>query len=236
MANEYSATWFERFLRPISAVQTEAEAAFLARQLPQPDYSRLLDIACGEGRHALALARRGYQVVGVDREPAALALATRTVGPTATFVEQDMRDLRRLCGTFDAAMVLWQSFGYFDDLTNLDILLQIRDKLAHHGRLILDVYHRGFFERHQGTRTMAGPGSTTRERKYMDGQRLIVELDYGSGGEADRFEWRLYTPDELGLLATELGYRCLLICSGFDEALPATASSPRMQLVFQRQD
>lgn len=236
MANEYSAEWFQRFLRPISPAQTEAEVDFLARRLPQPEYTRVLDIACGEGRHALVLVRRGYQVVGVDRDTDALAIARASAGSTANFVEQDMRGLERLPGTFDAAVVLWQSFGYFDDSTNRDILRQIRDRLAPRGRLILDVYHRGFFEQHQETRTLTGTAAPVIERKYMNGDRLIVELDYGAGATGDRFEWQLFTPDELSAVAAGIGFTCLLICSGFDEETPATPSVPRMQLVFQKQD
>jgi SAM-dependent methyltransferase len=208
--------------------------AFVARQLPQPEYSCVLDVACGEGRHALGLARHGYRVVGVDRDASALALARVSAGREITFVEQDMRELDRLSCTFDAAIVLWQSFGYFDDMMNREVLRLIRDKLAPDGRLILDLYHRGFFEQHQGTRTLSGTEPPAIERKYMNGARLIVELDYGRAGAIDRFDWRLYTPDELTATAEEIGFTCLLMCSGFDEQSSAVASAPRMQVVFQK--
>src|SRR6266508_871470 len=67
MKNQYSTTWFEMFLQPIQPVQTEREVAFVARWLPQPAYTTVLDLCCGQGRHARALAARGYRVTGVDR-------------------------------------------------------------------------------------------------------------------------------------------------------------------------
>jgi SAM-dependent methyltransferase len=75
--NEYSPTWYELFLQPIAPEQTEREAAFVARWLPQPAYSAVLDLCCGPGRHARALAGRGYRVTGVDTNTAALAAARR---------------------------------------------------------------------------------------------------------------------------------------------------------------
>jgi hypothetical protein len=54
MKNQYSTTWFEVFLQPIQPVQTEREIAFIARWLPPPAYMTVLDLCCGQGRHARA--------------------------------------------------------------------------------------------------------------------------------------------------------------------------------------
>ncbi|HKG95752.1 MAG TPA: methyltransferase domain-containing protein [Gemmatimonadaceae bacterium] len=54
--------------------------AFLERALPRAAISRVLDLCCGPGRHALPLAERGYDVTGVDRDAAALGAARRAAG------------------------------------------------------------------------------------------------------------------------------------------------------------
>src|SRR5262249_17730629 len=73
-ASPMSSTWYESFFSPLAlefwrAVVppevTEAEVAFVERALGLKGSGRLLDLPCGHGRHALALARRGYQVTGV---------------------------------------------------------------------------------------------------------------------------------------------------------------------------
>ena len=61
-----------------------------------------------------------------------------------------MRNIQEISGSFDAISCLWQSFGFFDDSTNKDLLQKMNDKLNANGRLILYIYHRGFFEKHQG--------------------------------------------------------------------------------------
>jgi SAM-dependent methyltransferase len=137
-------------------------------------------------------------------------------------------------GAFDAVLSLWQSFGYFDDATNLDVLRQVRRALTPGGRLVLDVYHRGFFERHQGTRRFERAGTVITETKYMSGDRLTVHLTYGVGGDADIFDWQIYTPEELQELAATCGFRCLVACTGFEGRMLPSPETPRMQFVFEK--
>jgi len=232
--NEYSPTWYELFLKPIAPEQTEREAAFVAQWLPQPAYSVLLDLCCGPGRHARALAARGYRVTGVDSNAAALAAAWRVSDNTITYIQHDMRQLGEVPGTFDAITCLWQSFGYFDATTNADILRQISEKLRTGGRLVLDIYHRGFFESNQGTRHFERDGRAISETKRMDGDRLTVMLDYGKDLPTDSYAWQLFSPDAIAELARQYGFAQLLACAGFDSATPASAELARMQLVFER--
>src|SRR3982751_1143036 len=108
--NEYSPTWYELFLQPITPEQTEREAAFVARWLPLPAYTSVLDLCCGPGRHARVLAERGYRITGVDTNVAALAAARRVSDAAITYIQHDMRRLAELPGEFDAIICLWQSF------------------------------------------------------------------------------------------------------------------------------
>ncbi|WP_102127111.1 class I SAM-dependent methyltransferase [Deinococcus planocerae] len=233
--NTYTPTWFELFLATIEPAQTEREADFLARQLPLPALRRVLDLCCGTGRHAHALARRGYEVLGVDRDPDAVEKARAQAPEVCRFLVGDMRDLSEVPGDLDAALVLWQSFGFFDEATNAAVLRGLHGRLRPGGRLILDVYHRDFFEAHQGEGHFTRGGLAVAEHKRMAGGRLRVELDYGGEQEGDAFDWQLYTPGELEELARSVGLTCLLACTGFDERQPASAASPRMQLVFARE-
>lgn len=117
--------------------------------------------------------------------------------------------------------------------TVLDIQ-QITEKLRTSGRFILDIFHRGFFESHQGVWTLERGGRTVIERKWMSGNRLTVELDYGDGCVTDHFERRLYMPNEIIDLCSRFSLDCVLSCTEFDEAKPVTAENPRMQIVFEK--
>ncbi|MFN2182521.1 MAG: SAM-dependent methyltransferase [Anaerolineae bacterium] len=108
---------------------------------------RVLDLACGSGVHALRLAQRGVEVLGVDiapslvaycRERAAAAVAEEGVA-TAHFEQGDMRDLEYE-GEFDAVLLLSGSFGFYDDATNADVLARIAQALKPGGRVLIDVF------------------------------------------------------------------------------------------------
>jgi SAM-dependent methyltransferase len=173
-------------------------------------------------------------VTGVDLSAAALAAASGESSDGVVYIQRDMRNLDGLPGGFDAMVCLWQSFGYFDAETNAEVLAQIARKLKPGGRFVLDIYHRGFFERNQGARSFERGGAAVTETKRMDGDRLTVRLDYQPSGEADEFEWQLFTPESIRALAKLCGLTMLSVCAGFDETLPASAEQPRMQLVFER--
>ena len=158
----------------------------------------------------------------------------RTNAPAAHFIIADMRGLSALRGPFDAAVCLWQSFGYFNSDTNAAVLRDIAGLLRPGGRLVLDVYHRGFFERHDGERTLEVDGRSVTERRRLEGERLMVRLSYDDAGADDEFTWQLFMPDELIALASSTGLSAVIACSGFDEAAPASDQVPRYQLILQR--
>ena len=234
MPNDYSPHWFATFLDRYDSARTAAEIAWLVRQLPLPAYRRVLDVACGSGRHALPLAALGYHVTGVDRDSSAIATAQHHAPDGAVFCVGDMRDLRAVPGPFDAVLSLWQSFGYFDSATNAAVLGQMAACLCPGGRLILDLNHRDFFAAHQGERIIERADRTIRETGHLDGDRYTVTLDYGPAQPPDRFDWQIYTPAEIVALAAPLGLRPVLLCSEFDAAQPAGPDHARMQVVLAK--
>ena len=83
----------------------------------QPGMS-VLDVACGQGRHAVDLARRGFIVTGLDLSPVLLRrarTAAAAAGVDVTWREQDMRE--PIDGRFDAAINLFNAFGYLENET-----------------------------------------------------------------------------------------------------------------------
>ena len=193
--NVYSQEWYATFLDSIPAESTRTEVSFVERRLPVDAYPAILDLGCGPGRHASALARLGHRVLGVDVSESAIRRA-RAACPEATFEVRDMRDLRSLHGSFDGVVSLWHSFGYFDDDTNLDVLRQVRGALRPGGRAILDLYNRDHLEGRAAEQTVERGGRRVRTTRGWNGSRQAVALEYPGGGR-DEFEWRLYSPEEL---------------------------------------
>lgn len=111
------------------------------------EQGRALDVACGIGRHAVALAERGIEVTGLDISPSylgrarELAAAAGGAGETR-FVRGDMRRLDALDGRFDLVVNVWTSFGYYDDATNREVLGGMYDRVADGGALVLELVDR----------------------------------------------------------------------------------------------
>lgn len=231
-ANAYSPRWFQFFHAGIAADRTEREAAFVAGACPPPDFARVLDLCCGAGRHARALAARGYEVTGVERDAGAVA-AARALAGGPTYVRADVRDYLPAAGTFDAAVVLSQSFGYFDPAANARLLTRWADALRPGGRVVLDLWNPEFFLPRQGQRTFDLPGGTVRETTRLDGGRLFSRLEYPGGGQ-DAFEFQTFTGEEMTRLAASCGLTPVAACTNFDAACPPSADDPRIQFVLAR--
>ncbi|HEY9225591.1 MAG TPA: class I SAM-dependent methyltransferase [Gemmatimonadaceae bacterium] len=238
--NVYSRLWFSTFLGDVDADIVAPEVAFVEQQLPLGRYRTMLDLCCGPGRHLVPLAVDGYQVVGLDIDSDALDAARGSVQPfhDASFVRGDMRMLPVRTSALDSVICMWQSFGHFDEIGNRDLLAEMARVVRPGGGLLLDVYHREFYERTQGERRIERYGLRVVEQRWMDGNRLHVGLryEYKVGDErpvgVDEFDWQLYTPDELIAEAEQVGWKLRKVCSGFDESCAPSAERPRMQLVF----
>jgi SAM-dependent methyltransferase len=232
--NDYSPIWFDTFMQTISPEQTLREIAFLERQFPLPNYDSILDVCCGNGRHSLLLADRGYQVLGVDRNERAIEAASSKRLENAKFLNLDMRDIGTIPETYTGVILLWQSFGYYSEAENEKILGSISALLRCQGRLVMDIYNRDFFEKHQGEMDLTRNGETIVESKRMIGDRLKVSLRYSTSEVEDRFEWQVYTENKITEMVSRLGLKKNLSCTNYSEDSPVRRESPRMQIVFEK--
>jgi SAM-dependent methyltransferase len=230
--NAYSSRWFESFHMSIAETRTEKEVAFICACAPQPQFRKVLDICCGMGRHARALARRGYAVTGIERDPVAVTRA-RELGGGPVYFEADVRDHQPKIATYDLAIVLSQSFGYFDAAANRDLLQRLANGIGNGGRIILDLWNPEFFAAHQGQRDLETPAGLVHETKRVENGRLFVRLDYPGGGQDD-FEWQLFTSTEMRSMAESVGLQLRIACADFDTVTNPSPENPRIQFVLQK--
>lgn len=114
----------------------------IARLLALPPGARVLDVGCGAGRYARALAALGLRVTGVDLSESLLAQARRRspgLPGAPTYVRADMRDLP-FGPQFDGAVSLFTSFGYFErPEDDARVVASVARALVPGGRFLLDV-------------------------------------------------------------------------------------------------
>jgi cyclopropane fatty-acyl-phospholipid synthase-like methyltransferase len=111
-----------------------------------PGDGLILDLACGVGRHSIALARHGFRVVGIDISPEYIAkaeelAAAEGVSGRCRFVAGDMRRLKDLLGyhRFDAAICMFTSLGYYGPETDRDVLTQVKELSKERGLLVVEM-------------------------------------------------------------------------------------------------
>ena len=119
---------------------TTAEADFLARHLALAPGARVLDVACGDGRLALELARRGFRLTGVDISEDFLAAGRRSAGDQGLAIDWRLSDMRDLPWSedFDGAFCAGSSFGFLGDAGDRDFIQAVARTLKRGARLAID--------------------------------------------------------------------------------------------------
>jgi SAM-dependent methyltransferase len=137
--------WFETFFqgpavdfwtRAMTPALTLADVDFLEKTFDVKPGARLLDVPCGNGRHSMELARRGYRVTGIDLSDEFLAVAR--VQLDADWRKGDMRALELEPSTFDGAFCFGNSFGYLDHTSVVDFLSALAGAMKPAAKLVIE--------------------------------------------------------------------------------------------------
>ena len=137
--------WFETFFqgpavdfwtRAMSPALTKTDVDFLEKTFDVKPGARLLDVPCGNGRHSIELARRGYRTTGIDLSGEFLAAAR--AGLDGDWRKGDMRSLELEPAAFDGAFCFGNSFGYLDHAGVPAFLLALSGALRPGARLAIE--------------------------------------------------------------------------------------------------
>jgi D-alanine-D-alanine ligase len=199
---------------------TRREVDFIVSAAAVQPHSTILDLCCGQGRHCLELARRGFKnVLGVDRSRYLIRLAKKRAQNEALqvlFKEGDARNPRIAENSIDCVAIMGNSFGYFSNKQDDEKVLSAVAKLLRpSGQIVLDItdgahMHENFDKR--SWEWIDEHHFVCRERSISaDGERLIsreVIVQDEIGVIADQFyAERLYTRDSITRLLEKTGFR-----------------------------
>lgn len=178
---------YDEYLAERTPVEMDQLEALLALRPPL----RILDLPCGQGRHAIELARRGYDVTGVDLSPFMLKVAeerARAEGVRVRWLAGDMREAIA-DERFDVVLNLFTSLGYFaDEADDRRVVDAAASMLAPGGRFVLEVINgervmTQFQEREWFT---VGQAAVV-ERRTLDraSRRMVVERTVSTSNETE---------------------------------------------------
>lgn len=143
---EWFESWFDsRYYPLLYANRNDAEAKDavlrMAGILNLPDGARVLDLACGRGRHAIVLSSLKFDVTGVDLSVQSIKDASLNENEHLHFYVHDMRRPVAV-NYFDAVFNFFTSFGYFSsELDNVRTLNAVASSLKSKGRFVLDYFN-----------------------------------------------------------------------------------------------
>lgn len=197
--------------------------------------TRILDLCCGHGRHSIALAQAGADVVGVDLNEEALVVAidqSKTLGlQNVSFVKDDaLNFLRRQSNEFNVALILCNSFGIFRTMDRTALEL-VHKALAPNGKIILEVSNRDCILRYwQPEFWFKGENDTflLQKREFcLETSELTLHETRIIRGNTHDFSntMRIYSLHEILDMVTAVGFQSLEVFGGYDRQSPTKNSN-----------
>lgn len=219
---------------------TAADIGFVRRHLGAAPRARLVDVPCGAGRHALALARLGYRVTGIDLSEEAIARAAAAAEAErlpARFVRADMREFA-VDEPCDGALCLGNSLGYFGAGGMRAFFAKLARSVAIGGRLVLDTYACAeSILPFQEARDIVFEGGSYRARLRYDAMASILkteaQLTLGRERHRLRYAHHVVTSGELVRSLAEAGFMADALYGDTDDG-PYAPGSPRLLLTAVR--
>jgi SAM-dependent methyltransferase len=159
----------------------------LTHYLNLPEKAKVLDLACGKGRHSIYLNQLGFNVLGADLSENSIAEASKNSNEHLHFKVHDMREPFE--EKFDAIFNLFTSFGYFEnDDDNLTTLKAIRESLSEYGFAVID-----FMNVNQVIETLVPQEVKTVDgidfhiKRYVEDGHIFKEIDFEDQGRKFHF-------------------------------------------------
>lgn len=233
-----------RFEHYVESDKSRAQVDFIIDKLALEPGTKVLDLCCGQGRHLIDLARRGYDVVGLDLSEYMLdkcktAAAAEEIMPV--LVHADMREIG-FTAEFDAVINLFTSFGYLENEDEDQKVLKAASlALKGGGLLLMDVMNRdwlmGVFEPMEWHENRRGD-LVMAERKFDSISGRINSREVTIHQDGHRTETthsiRLYTYNELDKMLQQAGLIIQSIYGGYDST-PFDRQSRRMIVIARKE-
>lgn len=236
--------WFnsENYLKVYShRDESEAErlVELIVKSLGIKSDSKILDMACGSGRHAVIFAKRGFDVTAVDLSQMLLSDAkasARENDVKINFVLSDILDFQTT-QRFSLSLNLFTSFGYFDDdEDNFRVILKAYDLLIDGGYFVIDYFNKNYLLKNLiPTTVFSENGLRITQNRAIQGTRVVKNITIENGGSVEEFyeSVRLYSYDEMLDCINKAGFSIFKEYGNYNGNNFINESSPRL-IIFAK--
>lgn len=175
-------------------------------------HSKIIDLACGKGRHSIYLNKLGFDVLGLDLSKQSIEFDKQFENKTLKFLVHDMRNQIEY-SPVDAVFNLFTSFGYFEtEEEDKSVFRSVSDVLKNGGYFVLDFLNADFVRKN-----IVLQNSVEKEniifniKKYIDNECVIKEIDFEDNGKKFHFFERvkLTSPEKILTFAEEFGFELI---------------------------
>ncbi|MES2588046.1 MAG: class I SAM-dependent methyltransferase [Bacteroidota bacterium] len=235
-------TWFDSpFYHKLYQNRDFSEAEFFIKNLVDflqlQKNQKVLDLACGKGRHAFYLSQFGLEVLGLDLAENSILEAQKLTTENLSFDVHDMREIYPNT-KFDVVFNLFTSFGYFDDETdNLKVLSSINSMLNEDGKLVIDFMNATKIITNLVAKEEKSCEKTTFhiERNY-DGKHIFKNISFKDENQEYNFTERVQALKlaDFKMLLEKSGFELLHTFGDFSLASFDETNSPRLILIARK--
>jgi SAM-dependent methyltransferase len=204
-------------------VEAEQCIDLIEREVQPHPRAHIVDVGCGRGRHALILAKRGFDVTGLDLSPSAIDKARERADDAGLDVNFMVGDMREPLGTdvADGVVNLFTTFGYFeDDADNLQALRAMTEALRPGGWLVQDFLNVPYVHEHlvpHDERT-TDEGVTIQQDRAIENGRINKDITIEHDGRTYQYteSVRLLTLYDLTAMYDEVGLEVEAVYGHYD--------------------
>ena len=239
-------TWFDTpyyhiLYKDRDFAEAENFITLLINYLNIPKNSKIIDLACGKGRHSVFLNKMGFEVLGLDLSQQSIEHNKEFENSTLKFEVHDMREeISADLSTekADAVLNLFTSFGYFEDENDdRKVFQSISNILKDDGYFVLDFLNAKWVEN-----TLTEEENTIKSgidfkiKKKIEDQHIIKDINFNHKGHDHHFfeKVKLHTLEEINEYAEEFGFEQIQIFGDYHLNAFDLESSPRCINVFKK--
>jgi SAM-dependent methyltransferase len=207
----------------------------LTNYLNLPEKAKVLDLACGKGRHSIYLNQLGFDVLGVDLSEQSIEIASKNSNDNLHFKVHDMR--KPLGEKFDAIFNLFTSFGYFEsDLDNIETLQSIKNSLTEYGFAVIDFMNSNYvIDNLVPSETKTVDDITFNIKRYVEDGFIVKEIAFDADGKLLNFKEkvRAFTIEDFTKMMNENGIYLLDTFGDYKLKKFHKKTSERLIMIFK---
>lgn len=195
--------------------------------------AKILDAACGKGRHSRTLAKLGFDVTGIDLSKNSIAFAKQFEQEHLHFAIHDIRQSYK-SAQFDFVVNLFSSFGYFNDASeDLKVIKAFAETLKHRGILVIDYINSEWAVKNMKPREIIQRGNIQFHIQKMDAAFLVKSIDFLADGENHHYQesLKVITLNRFDEMFTQAGLHLQQTFGDYELNKFKPSLSPRLILV-----